>query len=340
MDGTGKRNSPFTEAFLNNVNSSEPLSIIVTRITSETLALTAQRQRPYISGTMGSDNAYYSLNPAEGGAPGPRLVASAPQAPVQAVPPPSTAQPVAVIPAPEPVSNEMILVEGGTFQMGSTKGDNDEKPVHAVTVKGFYMSKFEVTQREWFEIMGHNPSSSKGDNRPVDSVTWNEAVEYCNRRSIKEGLKPAYSSSDGVISCDWSADGYRLPTEAEWEFAAKGGNKDVMEYMYSGSNSVDAVAWYENNSENTTHDVGSKMPNSLGLYDMSGNVYEWCWDLYGTSYSRSGKDNPTGNTSGSDRVFRGGSRNNAAKNVRSSYRARNTPAYRDSCLGFRLVRPQ
>ncbi|MDR1903248.1 MAG: formylglycine-generating enzyme family protein, partial [Treponema sp.] len=137
---------------------------------------------------------------------------------------------------------------------------------------------------------------------------------------------------------DFRASGYRLPTEAEWEYAAKGGNKDYMVYEYSGSNSVDGVAWYDGNSGNRTHPVGTKAANSLGLYDMSGNVWEWCWDWYG-SYTGSAQTDPAGASSGSSRVLRGGGWSNPAGSVRSAFRFLNTPSYRDFILGFRLVRP-
>ncbi|MDR2661558.1 MAG: SUMF1/EgtB/PvdO family nonheme iron enzyme [Treponema sp.] len=233
----------------------------------------------------------------------------------------------------------MVLVEGGTFQMGSANGESNEMPVHSVTVKSFYMGKYEVTQQEWVEIMGSNPSRFKGDTLPVEQVSWLEAVEYCNKRSIKEGLTPAYRGSGNTITCDFNASGYRLPTEAEWEYAAKGGNKDYMIYEYSGGNSPGSVAWYADNSGGQTHPAGTKQPNSLGLYDMSGNVWEWCWDWYG-SYSSGSQTDPRGASSGADRVGRGGSWLSGAADVRSAYRSYGPPSYRYHYLGFRLVRPQ
>jgi formylglycine-generating enzyme required for sulfatase activity len=245
---------------------------------------------------------------------------------------------VAAAPAAAAAPANMVRVEGGSFQMGSNNGDSDEKPVHTVTVKSFYMGKTEVTQKEWVEIMGTNPSRFKGDTLPVESVSWFEAVEYCNRRSLKEGLTPAYRGSDNSIICDFSASGYRLPTEAEWEYAAKGGNKDLMTFTYSGGNSPDGVAWYNGNSGSTTHPVGTKQPNSLGLYDMSGNVWEWCWDWYG-AYSTGNQTDPRGASSGSARVYRGGSWFHTAAGARSAFRNCYTPSDRDYFLGFRLVRP-
>jgi formylglycine-generating enzyme required for sulfatase activity len=230
-----------------------------------------------------------------------------------------------------------VRVEGGTFQMGSDNGDSYEKPVHTVTVKSFSISKYEVTQKEWLEVMGNNPSNFKGDNRPVEQVSWYEAVDYCNKRSIKEGLTPVYKGSGDNITCDWNADGYRLPTEAEWEFAAKGGMKDNLTTEYSGSNSVDAVAWYSGNSGNSTHPVGTKAANSLDIHDMSGNVWEWCWDWYG-SYSSGAQTDPRGAVSGTYRVMRGGGWYSSAAGVRSVFRGDSTPSIQYYGIGFRLAR--
>jgi formylglycine-generating enzyme len=244
-----------------------------------------------------------------------------------------------------------VRVEGGTFQMGTASGgNNDERPVHTVTVKSFNISKYEVTQKEWYEIMRTTvrqqrdmadkswPMRGEGDNYPMYYVSWYEVVEYCNRRSIKEGLKPAYRGSGDNIICDWNANGYRLPTEAEWEFAARGGINEYLTTEYSGSNSVGAVAWYDGNSGNSTQPVGTKAANSLGIHDMSGNVWEWCWDWYG-SYASGSQTDPRGAVSGAGRVLRGGSWFNSAANVRSAYRYYSTPSYRGHYIGFRLVRP-
>ena len=209
----------------------------------------------------------------------------------------------------EETAPRMIEVTGGTFQMGSNYGDEDEKPVHQVTVSSFLIGKYEVTQAEWQEVMGTNPSEWKGDNLPVENVTWFEAVDYCNRLSSREGLTPCYSGSGESITCDWSANGYRLPTEAEWEFAARGGNQSN-HHVYSGSGTIGSVAWYESNSSDRTHSVGSKNKNELGIHDMSGNVWEWCWDWYDSGYyAKSPGLDPRGAGSGSCRVLRGGSWN-------------------------------
>jgi formylglycine-generating enzyme required for sulfatase activity len=245
----------------------------------------------------------------------------------------------------------MILVEGGTFQMGSNNGESRETPVHTVTVKSFYMGKYEVTQKEWRELMGTTvrqqrdqdnkdwPLCGEGDNYPMYYVSWYEAVEYCNKLSQKEGLTPAYRGSGDNIVCDFNASGYRLPTEAEWEYAAKGGNKDYITYEYAGGNSVDVVAWYNGNSGNSTHPAGTKRPNSLGLYDMSGNVFELCWDWHGR-YSNGSQADPRGASSGIFRVGRGGSWFDTAGDMRSAYRSGITPSNRYYILGFRLVRSQ
>ena len=249
------------------------------------------------------------------------------------------------------LSANFIRVEGGTFQMGTPSGGgSDERPVHTVTLKSFSISKYQVTQKEWYEIMGttirqqrdmeNRPLSilGEGDNYPMYYVNWYEVVEYCNRRSIKEGLEPVYRGSGNNIICDWSKNGYRLPTEAEWEYAAKGGTKEYITTEYSGSNSVGAVAWYYDNSNNSSHPVGTKAANNLGIYDMSGNVWEWCWDWYG-DYTSSSQTDPRGAVSGPGRVLRGGSWNNWSVNVRSAVRFNYTPSKWRNDIGFRLVRP-
>jgi formylglycine-generating enzyme required for sulfatase activity len=227
----------------------------------------------------------------------------------------------------------MIHVDGGLFQMGDTFGSGfvNETPVHEVSVSNFYLSKFEVTQKEWIDVMGNNPSHFKGDNLPVENVSWFEAIFYCNAKSTKEGLKKVYSE-DGI---DWTANGYRLPTEAEWEYAAKGG-KDSHGYQYSGSNDADQVAWSSENSGETTHPVGTKAPNELGFYDMSGNVFEWCWDRAAIYTSQSQKD-PVGPVSGTKWILRGGSWDYPPKSARSTARHTN-PYYGASTIGFRVCR--
>ena len=220
------------------------------------------------------------------------------------------------------VSFDMIGVEAGTFTMGATpemqNPDSDEKPTHRVTLtNNYYMGKTEVTQALWGAVMGNNPSYFKGDSKPVECVSWNDCQTFIKKLNQATGKN------------------FRLPTEAEWEFAARGGNKS-RHYQYSGSNSLTEVAWYNDNSGSTTHNVATKQPNELGLYDMSGNVWEWCQDWYG-DYSSAAQTNPTGAYSGSDRVRRGGSWYSHAGFCRSSYRLDYFPDYWSYFLGFRLA---
>jgi len=236
-----------------------------------------------------------------------------------------------------PIRGE-ILIKGGTFRMGSDSGESDEKPVHEVRVSEFYMMKTEVTQKDYAALMGTNPSRFKRDTQPVEQVSWYDAVAYANKLSQKDGLRPVYTISGTNVSCDWSANGWRLPTEAEWEYAARGGQSS-RGYTYAGSNDVGSVAWYSSNSGSTTKPVGTKAANELGLYDLSGNVWEWCWDWYG-SYSGGSQSDPRGAASGSSRVLRGGGWLSGASYARSAGRNGDTPAYRNGNLGFRLVRPQ
>jgi formylglycine-generating enzyme len=233
----------------------------------------------------------------------------------------------------------MTYVEGGSFQMGSTSGASDEKPVHRVRVDSFYIGTYEVTQDIYQSVMGSNPSNWKGDRLPVERVTWYEAVAFCNALSRLEGRQEAYTISGTNVSVNWESNGYRLPTEAEWEYAARGG-AESQGYTYAGSNTVGDAAWYWDNSGDRTHPVGEKRPNELGLYDMSGNVWEWCWDWYGSSYYGSSPTaNPTGPSSGSIRVLRGGSWNDSAQYVRTAFRGGNTPSYRINSIGFRVLAP-
>ncbi len=237
---------------------------------------------------------------------------------------------------------EMVYVQGGIFRMGCTweqnNCDSDEKPSHMVTVNSFYIGKYEVTQAQYMAIMGKNPSYFKENNQPVEKISWYDAVRFCNKLSEYEGLEPCYRIYGRNVTCNFNKNGYRLPTEAEWEYAARGG-KYRREYTCAGSNHFYAVAWYWGNSGKKTHPVGQKQPNELGLYDMSGNVWEWCWDWYGKNYySRSPRNNPCGPNSGSGRVVRGGCWNDNAWNVRIANRSRSNPSNRYSNLGFRLLR--
>ena len=241
---------------------------------------------------------------------------------------------------------EMVFVPGGSFDMGKelnpASGYGDVTPVHPVTLSGFSMGKTEVTQAQWQAVMGSLPSDlttsgyGVGDNYPVYFVNWYDAVEFCNKLSVREGLPPAYTVSGTSVTWNRSATGYRLPTEAEWEYAAKGGNGTPGNYTYSGSNSADEVAWHSGNST-SPQEVGTKKPNDLELYDMNGNVWEWCWDWYG-SYQGEEQMDPIGASSGSDRVLRGGDWTYPPPLFRSVVRNQYSPSHRGNSFGFRLVR--
>ena len=235
----------------------------------------------------------------------------------------------------------MVHVPGGSFQMGDTAGGGvkEERPVHTVTLSAFFIGKYEVTQAQYQAVMGNNPSQFKGGNLPVECVSWYDAIEFCNKLSEREGLQPAYAVNGENVDWNRNADGYRLPTEAEWEYAAKGGNGSPGNYKYAGSNDVNSVAWYRDNSGKTTHAVGTKAPNGLGIYDMSGNVNEWCWDLY-EKYLSGTQTNPVGASSGSYHVWRGGSWGLTAQSARSAWRNNGVgdPDSRIPGLGFRVLR--
>ena len=218
--------------------------------------------------------------------------------------------------------DNMIEVNGGTFTMGATseqgsEAESDEKPAHKVTLSDYYIGKYEVTQEEWSAVMGNNPSYFKGVNNPVEYVSWNDCQKFIKKLNDLTGLQ------------------FRLPTEAEWEYAARGGNKS-QGYKYSGSNTIGDVAWCIGNSSSTTHQVGTKQPNELGIYDMSGNVWELCSDWY-SYYSSSPTTNPTGPTTGSRRVKRGGDWWGIVYSCRVSYRSSSGPGISSNWVGFRLA---
>ena len=206
----------------------------------------------------------------------------------------------------------MVYVEGGTFTMGATNEqaglyDSDEQPAHKVTLSSFFICSTEVTQELWLEIMGSNPSYRVGSNLPVEQVSWNDCQTFITMLNELTGMN------------------FRLPTEAEWEYAARGGNKSLG-YKYAGSNNINDIAWYSTNTNGITKPVATKLPNELGLYDMSGNVYEWCYDWYG-SYSTA-QTNPTGPATGTKRVSRGGCCGFASTYCRVSCRYNsNKPTY-------------
>jgi formylglycine-generating enzyme required for sulfatase activity len=280
-------------------------------------------------------------------------------------------------PQPEPEKGplppliEMVHIPSGSFSMGSPESVASslsiERPVHHVTIRGFLLGKYEVTQGQYFEVVGTRPSNFRTNlnddspdgwmKLPVEMVSWYEAVAFCNRLSIKEKLSPVYRIGGSVNPNDWGdppqaetpawnaiemisgANGYRLPTEAEWEYAAKGGSGSPGNFRYAGHNAIDNVAWHYENSDFKIHEIGRKAPNGLGLHDMSGNVMEWCWDWHDDYTSRS-QDNPTGPHRGMYRAIRGGAWSVSTHYARVEYRHNNLPSYRGVNLGFRVARSQ
>lgn len=256
------------------------------------------------------------------------------------------------------VDDHFILLEGGTFSMGSPAEERqrqEDETRHEVTVDSFYMNPYEVTQEEYEAVMGENPSFFSGENLPVENVTWYNAIEYCNRLSENRGLTPVYTVEDNTVSWDRSANGYRLPTEAEWEYAARGGTDTIyhfgnqvhsdyanfegsypylIEENYVSHQNPEVVT---SQNRGTTIAVNELAPNAFGLYHMHGNVAEWCFDYYG-EYDVENNVNPTGAASGSLRVNRGGSYNDFGKHLRSAYRSATNPVDADQNLGFRICR--
>ena len=256
------------------------------------------------------------------------------------------------------VPKNMAFVPGGTFEMGDVFGDGDtwEKPVHTVTLSDFYLGKTEVTFDEYDAFCtatGRKKPSDAGwgrGKRPAINVSWHDAVAYCNWLSEHQKLKKVYTINDDTVTADRSADGYRLPTEAEWEYAARSGGKQVRfgnskdiadpsEINFAGSAPYKTDYSRPGVFREKTTPAGSFQPNDLGLHDMTGNVWEWCWDWYGEDYyAKSEPDNPHGPSSGSRRVLRGGSWGNPPDNVRAAYRNGRDPTTQDYDYGFRLVR--
>jgi formylglycine-generating enzyme required for sulfatase activity len=257
----------------------------------------------------------------------------------------------------EPEIEGMVWIEGGTFTMGSPANEPDrdtDETQHSVTLTGFYMGKYPVTQAQYQEVTGTNPSRFKTPvspetstaNRPVELVTWYDAVEFCNKLSQNEGLTPVYTITgrapangypiyNATVTANWSANGYRLPTEAQWEYACRAGTTTAYN---TGATVSDHTGWYDLNSGDRTHSVGEKPANAWGLYDMHGNVMEWCWDWYGY-YASDAQTDPSGAGYGTNRVMRGGSWCNFGVRLRSALRLFYAPYDRDDFVGFRLVRP-
>jgi formylglycine-generating enzyme required for sulfatase activity len=258
-------------------------------------------------------------------------------------------EPSAVEHAPAKVTTKsgavMVQMPAGFFQMGNKRGRDDEKPVHKVMIDSFFMDQYEVTQAE-FEKLGKsealaNPSHFKGPDLPVEQVNWPLAARFCNARSRYEGLQPCYNEDTG--ECNFDATGYRLPTEAEWEYACRAGTDG--DYSFGNDpRKLGDYAWFADNSGKQTHPVGQKKPNAWGLYDMHGNVAEWCQDIYDKAgYQASADKNPRGPADGKEYVLRGGSWKSTADPLRSAYRLGETAGFSDACLardaiGFRCVR--
>lgn len=241
---------------------------------------------------------------------------------------------------------DFIHVQGGTFHPSSE---------YIVTVSSFSICKYEVTQSSYFDVMNVNPSNFAGNpDFPVEKVTWYDTIVYCNRRSVLEGLTPCYSyGNSGTdpsswptgwnegyvnhtnISCDWTASGYRLPTEMEWMYAAMGGNQ-TNGYVYSGANILNNFGWFSGTAQSTSHSVGTKNPNELGLFDMSGNVAEWCWDIF-VAYPAGSYENPAGASSGNARTKRGGGWSSSLTECKVAERMSNLPNSKSNNLGFRVV---
>jgi len=248
-------------------------------------------------------------------------------------------QKVAVQWGPE-VRPKLVKVPKGSFTMGSPTGESGrgaDETQHMVTLTtDFWMAESEVTQRQYRNLMGRSPAFFKGDDLPVDYVSWDDAVAYCNALSVKEKLTPCYQISGTTVG--WAqgvkCSGYRLPTEAEWEYAARSPATTV----YAGSDSVDGVAWYSTNSGITTHAVKTKTANGRGLYDLTGNVWEWVWDGYKGNYEELPSTDPIGPLTIETRVFRGGSWNDPATYARVARRYPYAPSYSSNDLGFRFVR--
>ena len=236
---------------------------------------------------------------------------------------------------------DMVYIPPGQFIMGSNEGPIDTKPAHPAKVDGFLMDQYEITQEVYERVTGTNPSRRKHPKNPVEQVTWSAAVKFCNARSLREGLKPCYDTN--TWACDFSAGGYRLPTEAEWEYACRSGSSTRF-YFGESAEELKSFAWFAGNSQSKPHPAAQRKPNAWGLYDMAGNVWEWCNDFYGAKYYReSPQDNPRGPKEGEKRVLRGGAWSSSAGSCASWVRNCDEAGLTDVCLtmdsnGFRCVR--
>lgn len=242
--------------------------------------------------------------------------------------------------ARETLANEalrMVLVKGDTLVMGNTgpEAQSDEFPLLTLPVRTFYISPREITQKEWLMINPENPSRNQDKDLPVENVSFYDIIEYCNAKSLKDGFQPCYDFFGEDVNCNFEADGYRLPTEAEWEFAAKAGER-YNSNIYSGSDNPDEIGWHSGNSEAQLHRGAGKKPNKLGIYDLSGNLYEWVWNWYAPYSYR--HDPATGPEKGTDRVIRGGSWYHASSEMRVTNRFHAKPFVKTNYIGFRVVR--
>jgi len=349
-DGTG-RNGLFTSHLLNNLKQPGLEVAEVFRLTmGDVVRASNSQQRPAVYNQF-AGLAYLGSKP--------QTATAQPQQPAPKPAPAPTVQPAARVETPAPAN--MVRINGGTFTMGSPANESerrDNEIQHQVTVSGFYMGKYEVTQKEYKKVMGTNPSHFKGDNLPVEQVSWYDAIEYCNKRSQKEGLTPAYTinknqsdpnnkSNDDklkwTVTWNKNANGYRLPTEAEWEYACRAGTTTPFSTgnnITTGQANYFVFIPYNNNAKGKnleTTTVGSFAPNAWGLYDMHGNVWEWCWDWY-DYYSSKAQTDPVGAVTGTYRVERGGSLFDNGQDLRSANRVGADPSFSFAGIGFRLVR--